>query len=128
MHLRNICSQILIKQMCELSPTLLARANSVQIWCSKFTMHLLSLQTWVNPFFRPVHSLIKSRFFSLTTTLLTVLTFLHFKISRILASGPKPCRGQNPAGVIRKLNKCTLRKKYNFSDVLSQEVLGAGKA
>ena len=54
MHLRNICSQILIKQMCEFAPTLLARANSVQIWCSKFAMHLLSLQTWVNPFFRPV--------------------------------------------------------------------------
>ena len=54
MHLRNICSQILIKQMCEFASTLLARTNSVQIWCSKFGIHLLSLQTWVNPFFRPV--------------------------------------------------------------------------
>ena len=54
MHLRNICSQILIKQMCEFASTLLARTNSVQISCSKFGIHLLSLQTWVNPFFRPV--------------------------------------------------------------------------
>ena len=57
MHLRNICSQILIKQMCEFASTLLARTNSVQISCSKFGIHLLNLQTWVNPFFRPVELL-----------------------------------------------------------------------
>ena len=38
-------------------------------------------------------SLIKSRFFSLTTTLLTVLTFLHFETPRVLASAPKPWGG-----------------------------------
>ena len=41
--------------MCEFASTLLSRTNSVQIWCSKFGIHLLSLQTWVNPFFRPVY-------------------------------------------------------------------------
>ena len=65
-------------------------------------------------------SLIKSRFFSLTTTLLTILTFLHFGLwTKTLGGG---------GGAIRKLNKCTLRKKYNFSDVFSQEVSRAGKA
>ena len=40
--------------MYKFASTLLARTNSVQIWCSKFGIHLLSLQTWVNSFFRPV--------------------------------------------------------------------------
>ena len=54
--------------MCEFASTLLARTNSVQISCSKFGIHLLSLQTWVNPFFRPVEDL----------KLLTNLYFPHF--------------------------------------------------
>ena len=54
LHSRNICSQILIKQMCEFTLDLPASVNLVQIWWTKFATHLLSLQTWVNPFFRPV--------------------------------------------------------------------------
>ena len=39
-------------------------------------------------------SLIRSRFFSHTTNLLTVLTFLHFEISYMYTRGrPKPCEG-----------------------------------
>ena len=66
-------------------------------------------------------SLIKSRFFSLTTTLLTVLTFLHFETPRVLASGPK-----NARDIVRKW---TPREKYdkyqhfltNFGLLLSVE-------
>ena len=60
MHLRNLCPQIAIKQMCKvpltltalkLPPILPALANSVQIWCSKFAIQLQSLQTRVYLFF-----------------------------------------------------------------------------
>ena len=34
----------------------------------------------------------------------------------------------NKVYIMRKLNKCTLRKRYNFKDVFFQDVSGAGKA
>jgi len=37
-------------------------------------------------------------------------------------------KNPNKLYIIRKLNKCTLRKKYNFRDVFFQDVSGAGKA
>ena len=49
------------KTNCEFVPTLPVRANLIQIYNPKFTIHLRNLQTLVNRFFRPVQEMITAQ-------------------------------------------------------------------